>query len=268
MADRDAGIVSEGFPIDVVADDGVGEKTVERARDVLLHVARFASRPVLHGRIVLRVHHDPTRERPAVANASLDVGGRIVRAHVAAEQMPEAIDLLERRLRRNVEAVEEVARAHRHDSDVARPGEWRHGSLPAERPEYFPRPAEERELIRRKTFALSTLTPDEAALEMNVLDYDFHLFTNAETGDENVVCRVPDGTISLIAISPVSCETAATITIDPVPAAVMLPEDAIERLNVTGERFVFYVEAQTRRGTVLYRRYDGHYGLIEPEATA
>ena len=48
----------------------------------------------------------------------------------------------------------------------------------------------------------------------------------------------------------------------------MLPEDAIDRLNLGGERFVFYVDAHTRQGSVLYVRDDGHYGLIEAEATS
>ena len=261
---RKSEFATEGFSIDLVVGEGVGETMVERARDVLLDVARVASRPVLHVRIVLGVHHDPARERPAVAKASLDVSGRLVRAHVTAEQMPEAIDLLERRLRRNLKAVDDLVRAHRHETGVALPGEWRHGSLRTDRPEYFPRAVEERELIRRKTFALSTLTPDEAALEMDMLDHAFHLFTNADSGEENVVHRDPAGAISLATISPAAVEAAATIPVDPVSASVMLFDDAIERLNLTGERFVFYVDAQTRRGTVLYLRYDGHYGLIEP----
>jgi len=240
----------EAFPISLVADEALGEEVKEHALDVLRGVARHSPRPVLHARMTLHVHGDPAVERPAVAKASLDVGRRPVRAHVAAEQMVEAIDLLERRLRRNLEDLEELGRAHRHETGTEPPGEWRHGSLPTARPAYFPRLPEERELIRRKTFALTALTPEQAALEMQVLDHDFHLFTNAESDEENVVYQRPDGTVALAQFAS---------------APVLLLEDAVERLNLSGERFVFFVEPQTRRGSVLYRRYDGHYGLIEPE---
>jgi hypothetical protein len=238
------------FPITLVADKGLGEEVERHALEVVRGVARHASRPVLHGRVTLRVHADPAVERPAIAKAALDVGGRPVRAHVAAEQMVEAIDLLERRLRRNLEALEERDRAHRPETGAEPPGEWRHGSLPTARPDYFPRPPEERRLMRRKTFALAALAPAEAALELQLLDYDFHLFTNAETGEENVLHRGEDGKLELLQLAS---------------APVLLPEDAIERLNLSGEPFVFFVDPQTRRGNVLYRRYDGHYGLIEPE---
>ena len=40
--------------------------------------------------------------------------------------------------------------------------------------------------------------------------------------------------------------------------------EAVERLDVDVEPFVFFVEPESGRGNVVYRRYDGHYGLITP----
>lgn len=254
------------FPLTLVSSGQVEEQAAEHAREVVLRVARLAPRPVLHARIVLRVQHDPALERPAIAKATLDVSGRHVRAHVAAEHMLEAIDLLERRLRRNLEDLEELERARRHDTGIVSAGEWRHGDLPTARPEYFPRPPENRELVRRKTFALAAELPEQAALEMQLLDHDFHLFTDVATGDEAVVHRLSDGTIALAEIEPTPDRKPFGILVDPTPAPVLLLDDAIERLNLSGDRFVFFVDAQTRSGNVLYRRYDGHYGLIEPTA--
>jgi Sigma 54 modulation/S30EA ribosomal protein C terminus len=56
---------------------------------------------------------------------------------------------------------------------VVGPHEWRHESGPTHRPSYFPRPEDERQIIRRKSFTLPTSTVDEAALQMDLLDYDF-----------------------------------------------------------------------------------------------
>ena len=39
---------------------------------------------------------------------------------------------------------------------------------------------------------------------------------------------------------------------------------AEERLDASGERFVFFVNPDTGRGNVVYLRYDGHYGVITP----
>jgi putative sigma-54 modulation protein len=44
----------------------------------------------------------------------------------------------------------------------------------------------------------------------------------------------------------------------------MFEEDAIERMDELGHDFFVFVNAETERIAVLYRRNDGAYGLIEP----
>lgn len=101
------------FPIAIVADEAVSPEVRERARTLVVHLADAAPRPVLRARVVLRQHADPARKRPAIAKASLDVGGRVVRAQAAATQMREAVDLLAPRLRRNIVNLETRLRARR-----------------------------------------------------------------------------------------------------------------------------------------------------------
>jgi Sigma 54 modulation/S30EA ribosomal protein C terminus len=252
------------LPVSIVADPELGERERQQALELISRLEHWAPRPVLHARVTLRQLPDPALERPAIAKATLDVSGRPVRAHVAAETIDQALGRLEERLRRNLEDLEETRRADRHQTGTAEAGEWRHGNLPAARPEYFDRPIEGRELVRRKTYGLSALTPEQAVIDMDALDHDFHLFTNVDTGEESVVYRRPTGDFGLLCVHPREAQHAgAPLLPDLSPAPVLVLEDAIERLNVSGERFVFYVDAQTRRGNVLYRRYDGHYGLLE-----
>ncbi|MBK8294783.1 MAG: sigma 54 modulation/S30EA ribosomal C-terminal domain-containing protein [Solirubrobacterales bacterium] len=42
-------------------------------------------------------------------------------------------------------------------------------------------------------------------------------------------------------------------------------EDARSQMDELNHRFMFFVDAATGHGAVLYLRYDGHYGLIEQE---
>jgi putative sigma-54 modulation protein len=44
----------------------------------------------------------------------------------------------------------------------------------------------------------------------------------------------------------------------------MFEEDAITRMEELGHQFFVYVDAQSERVQILYRRQDGDYGLIEP----
>jgi len=44
-------------------------------------------------------------------------------------------------------------------------------------------------------------------------------------------------------------------------------DEAIDRLDVGGATFVFFRNAESGQGNVVYRRYDGHYGVVEPRTT-
>jgi hypothetical protein len=57
-------------------------------------------RPAMSGR---ELAADPARTRPAMAEAVLDVNGKMVRAQVAAHELHEVVDLLQRRLRDKIE---------------------------------------------------------------------------------------------------------------------------------------------------------------------
>lgn len=224
--------------------------------------------PVLFARVKLTQAPDPARDRPALAQVSVDVNGELVRAHVSAHAMREAIDLLQARLRDKLEHRAQHREARRQRPGTREPGEWRHGDPPTARPDYYDRPVDERELVRHKTYVVDELTPDEAAFDMDQLDFDFYLFRDLATGDDALIERQADGSYRLTRLQPAP--------IDPGPTAVALvvaehgaPElgldDAIERLAADSERFVFFANATTGRGNVIYHRYDGHYGLIAPE---
>jgi hypothetical protein len=58
--------------------------------------------------------------------------------------------------------------------------------------------------------------------------------------------------------------TEVPVTVSTQPAPWLDLPEAIERLGLTGLPFLFFADATTARGCVLYLRYDGHYGLITP----
>ena len=53
-------------------------------------------------------------------------------------------------------------------------------------------------IVRVKQFAIKPMTPEEAVLQLDLLGYDFFLFTNAETNAAAVVYRRSDGDFGLI----------------------------------------------------------------------
>lgn len=80
---------------------GAKRSAVQKVRAV----TRLISVPVLSARVRLALSADPAVERPATAQARLDLNGRMLRAHVAAPTMREAIDELNDRLREQLERL-------------------------------------------------------------------------------------------------------------------------------------------------------------------
>lgn len=231
------------------------------AASKITQLLRIAPGPVLFAKADLVVETDPARERPAIVKAELDVNGRLVRAHFAAATMFAAVDLVEARLRQRLERLADTptARRLRHRDDKS----WHHGDPVVHRPHYHPRPPDEREVVRHKTFAVAPTTPDEAVLDLELLDHAFYLFQDADSGADCVVARADGAGYELFCPQPNGpIDSVAPISVSPRHAPPMALEDAVELLDLSEDRFVFYRDAASGRGMVLYRRYDGHYGLI------
>ncbi len=54
------------------------------------------------------------------------------------------------------------------------------------------------EIIRRKRFEMKPMTPEDAAIQMELLGHAFYMFRNSETLEMNVVYRRSDGRYGLI----------------------------------------------------------------------
>jgi RNA polymerase-binding transcription factor DksA/ribosome-associated translation inhibitor RaiA len=265
---RPRGGPSQVLPVvEVVARDARAEAARDYAEQKVRTVIEAIGEPVLHARVKLHMAPDPAVERPARAEAAVDVNGQLVRAHVAAHTLHEAVDLLEPRLRGRMTHAAERTRTLHLRPPATPPGEWQHAEAPTSRPSWYDRPAEEREVVRRKTLALDEVTLDEAAFDMELLDLDFYLFFELATGVDAVLHRRPDGRLGLRRLHPVDLPAVAeavAVVLEPEPAPTLTLDDAVEWVDLAGEPFVFFRNQETGRANIVYRRYDGHYGLITP----
>jgi Sigma 54 modulation/S30EA ribosomal protein C terminus len=127
-------------------------------------------------------------------------------------------------------------------------------------------------ITRRKAYELLRDTPVQAVAVMDAMDYDVHLFTDSETGEDAVVYRAGPSGLRLARQSRM-CPPGSSLTTPPqrVPLVVnpyatptLTEADAVERVRDQGAPFLFFTDAATGRGRLLYRRYDGDLGLISP----
>jgi ribosome-associated translation inhibitor RaiA len=258
---------SEDMSVEASTKGDVAPADLDKALDKVGAVAERCGAPVLAAQVRLVSEPSPSVERPARAEATLHVNGEPVRAQVAAGTMGEAVDLLVDRLTHRLERHEDRRRRldSRHWTAIPPEGGWRHGDLPNDRPPYFEREVDDREVVRRKAYDVGGTTLDEAAFDLDQLGHDFHLFRMAETGRDAVIAYGEDGLeLACVGAPPVPSESAVPLAAISGHAPTLTEAEACERLDVGVERFVLFVNPSTGRGNVLYRRYDGHYGLIEP----
>lgn len=255
------------FDVDVTTS-GRLDDAADYARAKIGELGPVTHEPLLRAAVKLSEHADRAVARRVIAQANLDVNGRLIRAQVQAGTAREAIDLLQARLRRRLERSALHWEAKRGGIPKANGGEWRHESETQDRPKYFPRPDGERRIMRHKSYSLPTCTVEEAAVEMELLDYDFHLFTEEGTKQDSVLYFGKPGEYRLAQVDPGHADELApfelSLSISPQPAPSLTVAQAIDRLALLGLPFLFFVDTSRDRGSVLYHRYDGHYGLITP----
>jgi putative sigma-54 modulation protein len=63
----------------------------------------------------------------------------------------------------------------------------------------------------------------------------------------------------------VEAEVGQIVRVKRFPVTPMVPDEAIEQMELLGHDFYIFFNADSNELNVLYRRHDGNYGLLEPE---
>ncbi len=131
--------------------------------------------------VVKKVHH--------IAEASIKANGVLVQASEETDEMYSSIDLLLEKIERRLRKYKEKLSDHKHQAP-------RTGELAAAAAVH----PEERipEIIKIKRFDLKPMLPEEAVMQMELLDKPFFVFSNAGNGHVNVIYRRKDGNVGLI----------------------------------------------------------------------
>jgi ribosome hibernation promoting factor len=131
--------------------------------------------------------------------------GLVIKGVETTEDMYSSIDLVMAKIERQVRRYKEKIRSHKGQEGLHGQREIIHSVLAAP-PEETQTPstnghgtqAAEAEIIKKSKFFAKPLTPNEAVMQMNLLNNDFLVFTNAASHEVNVVYRRGDGTYGLI----------------------------------------------------------------------
>lgn len=234
-------------------------------------LAEIAPKAVLNAKIKVTSSSERDPEEKFVVQGTMDVSGSVVRAQAAAPNSTEALKTVEDRLRRRIDrlAARHQDATSRQDATRRPPatpsGSWRKDDLRDSRPGYFDRPPQQRMVVRRKTFSSNAeMSVTDALFDLEVLDYRFYLFIDEADrkpslvyeDDLEVMIQKIDGS------RPSDDNLPLEMTANETRAPQFTVTEAVESLNGSEMPFLFFRDSERGRAAVLYRRYDGHYGLV------
>ncbi len=140
-----------------------------------------ASQAVVTLSVVKKVHH--------IAEAVIKSNGLLIQASEETEEMYSAIDLLVEKIEGRVRRYKEKLVDHKHSG---RAGQSVRAQEAAFLEDGIP------QIIKIKRFDMKPMLPEEAVMQMELLDKDFFVFANAGSGHINVIYRRKDGNVGLI----------------------------------------------------------------------
>ncbi|MEV6932196.1 hypothetical protein AB0M46_47975 [Dactylosporangium sp. NPDC051485] len=224
-------------------------QTVETAAQAMITAVvgrhRGADRPEV------RVTAAPCPDGPTLIQVNLRVCGAPARIQVAgpspAATLAAATVRLDRQIRRLTTAWD--------------PWPW---PDPERRPLAVPGRAE---VTRHKPVRLHRQRSCQAGAHLAAMDYDAHLFTDAETGEDALVHRAGPTGLQLSrqhSRHPAGPSGTPTPTVNPRPTPVLTPAEAAAHLTEGWLPFLFFTDPATGRGNLAYRRYDGGCALVIP----
>ncbi|MEA2331997.1 MAG: hypothetical protein QOH58_2135 [Thermoleophilaceae bacterium] len=243
----------------------VPDDQAEAARERIASLDGQAARPITGARLTLR-RAMPRGGRPYVADATLLYDGRLLAAHTTGRSPLEAGDLAAERLRRQLRRIRDAEVAQRNEPRVLQAAVAELDTGTRYLPEATLKPPRERQIIPRRPFVdvpLPTLDAIDLLLD---LDVEFSLFTHERTNEDVVVHRLPDGRIGLLHPpgSVLADESDLLVTEPSRYSEPLTLETARAEEDVLNHRFLYFTATEDGRGKVLYLRYDGDYGLVEP----
>ncbi|HLW59584.1 MAG TPA: ribosome-associated translation inhibitor RaiA [bacterium] len=186
-------IIVAGRNIEV--SEALRAKVTEKVERLAHHFER-----VQKAQALLRVEPHPGRNQ--VAEVTLWGDGVVLRGEEASQDMYASIDLVVDKLDHQISKFrgKSITRrrvlAGRHKQQVAAAAEAAlraQASADAEGSD-----VSSIEITRRKRFDMKPMTPEDAAVQMELLGHAFYMFRNSETSEVNVVYRRADGRYGLI----------------------------------------------------------------------
>lgn len=173
-------LVIQGKNIEIT--DAIRGYVNEKIEKAVNHFAQITSEVD----VSLSVERNPRISHGQSAEVTLYANGTVIRAEESTENMYASIDKVASKLTRQLRKFKErngVSRTKHTPKTSVVVGE----QIPVEPPNPNRKPELPEEVVRMKYFAMPPMTVKEALHQLELVDHDFFVFLNQQTGEINVI---------------------------------------------------------------------------------
>lgn len=161
----------------------------EYAKAKILKMTKFFE-PMVKIEIEMTVQKNPSIQTNQTTEVTIFTKKAVIRAKESAVDMYSAIDLVAKKLERQIERYKSKLYTSNNKHSEKLVGAVKR--VPKKQAKKGP------DIVKTKHFAVKPMTPEEAGLQMELLGHDFYVFTNSETDEVNVIYRRRDSDYGLI----------------------------------------------------------------------
>jgi putative sigma-54 modulation protein len=173
-------LVIHGKNIEIT--DAIREYVHQKIEKAANHYQNLTTEIDVH----LSVARNPRITTKQTSEVTLYVNGSVIRAEESSENLYASIDLVADKIARQLRKYKEKrqTKGSNRNKEVAQSVEEQPllGDLTGDRAPELPE-----EVVRCKYFAMTPMTIRDALEQLELVDHDFYMFQNAETGQLNVI---------------------------------------------------------------------------------
>lgn len=172
-------LVIQGKNIEIT--DSIRDYVHQKIEKAISHFQNLTTEVDVH----LSVARNPRITPKQTAEVTIYANGAVVRAEESSESLYASIDLVANKIARQMRKYKEKRHEQTHApvKAVEVIEEQAVSTLIQEERS----PALPEEIVRTKYFAMPPMTPEQALEQLELVDHDFFMFRNAQTGEINVI---------------------------------------------------------------------------------
>ena len=184
-------LVIQGKNIDIT--DAIREYVTQKIEKAVSHFQNLTMEVDVH----LSVSRNPRITTNQSAEVTIYANGTVIRAQESSESMYASVDLVADKIARQLRKYKEKRNSKKSQAKLE--VETMLEEAPVAADLIGDRTAElPPEVVRTKYFAMPPMTPEEALEQLKLVDHDFYMFSNAITGEINVIYERNHGGFGII----------------------------------------------------------------------